>query len=549
MASDDNEFADLGRSLQRGTLGHLEPEELDAILGWVAGSQRRAAAELRVLLGSPDADPHLLRRVYQQLDRVLFRNGSLFEEAAAVSGRVPRPQRRARYRRLMAAFHPDRSQGFADWLTPRSQAILHSYAAFRRGEAIPDEAPPEPAKPAPPVRPRRRIFPRVHFGPGLLPALRARLRGVHHLEAKILAIVAVAVFLPVLVLYLNEYPVPPGYDVAADWPPAPEGGSSLTEADPAPQSQAGLSPLSLRSLGASPSPLFVAGLPIDPGPAPQPLLVHAAPDAWATAFETLAHKAEAERVAARDELARSLAAQEIAAIEAAAEQESLRRRVAREAAAREAAAREAAVREAALREAAGREATAREAAAREAAVREAAAREATARESAAREAAVRETAAREAAAREVAAREATARATAAREASTLGVAGSSAAPSSMTQLRVAALIDSYRSAFEKGDLVAFMGHFGPEPRENTNRGRAWFEKNYEDLFAQSGQRKFALDIASITPTGDGDWKVSAAFDLRVDYRGRPAVHASGSVNYRVQQQPEGWRIDSIEYGN
>jgi ketosteroid isomerase-like protein len=119
----------------------------------------------------------------------------------------------------------------------------------------------------------------------------------------------------------------------------------------------------------------------------------------------------------------------------------------------------------------------------------------------------------------------------------------------MTQLRVAALIDSYRSAFEKGDLVAFMGHFGPEPRENTNRGRAWFEKNYEDLFAQSGQRKFALDIASITPTGDGDWKVSAAFDLRVDYRGRPAVHASGSVNYRVQQQPEGWRIDSIEYGN
>jgi hypothetical protein len=365
MAPDDHEFADLGRSLQRGTLGHLEPEELDAILGWVAGSQRRAAAELGALLGSPDADPDLLRRVYQQLDRALFRNGSLFEEAAGVSERVPRPQRRARYRRLMAAFHPDRSQGFADWLTPRSQAILHSYAAFRRGDAAPVAPPPEPKKPAPRVRPRRRFLPRVHFGPGLLPTLRASLRGVRHLEAKILGIVAAAVFLPVLVLYLNQYPVPPGYDVAADWPPAPEGGSSLTDAGPAPQSQAGLSPLSLRSLGASPSPLFAAGLPIDPDPAPQPLFVHAAPDAWAPAFETLSHKAEAERVAARDELARSLAAQEIAAIEAAAEQESLRRRVAREAAAREAAAREAAAREVAAREAAAREAAAREAAARE----------------------------------------------------------------------------------------------------------------------------------------------------------------------------------------
>jgi hypothetical protein len=564
MAADEA-LADLARRLRGGTLDRVAPEELDAILGWVTGAKRRAGAELEALLGSSQADPALLWDVYQQLDQVLFWDGILREEAAGVSATVPSPERRARYRRLMTAFHPDRYPDRAEWFTPRSQAILQSYGEFRHETPGRKAAPTEAKKPAPRPPPRRRFLPRVHFGPGLLVTVRDSLRRVRYLEIKLLAIVATALFVPVLVIYLNQYPVPTGYDFPAHGAPDSEGGiAAIAEEASGPEEH---SPNRENQQSAAPVP--------DPeGYELESQGEMTAPEPWEKALAALGQKSEGERAAARDAIARELAAQEIAAIEAAARQATKERREAREAAAREAVAREAATRQAAAREAAAREAAAREAAAREVAAREAAAREAAAREAAAREAAAREAAAREAAAREAAAREAAARdaaareaaareaaaretaaleaaarEAAAREAATVDVADSRAAPSSMTQLRVAALIDSYRIAFENGDIVAFMRHFGPDPRENTNRGRAWFEKNYKDLFAQSWQRKFALDIYAIAPTSGGDWKVSANYDLRIDYLTRPAVHVSGPVHYRVQNQPEGWRIDSIEYGN
>jgi hypothetical protein len=546
----DGALDDLARRLRGGTLDRVAPEELDAILGWVTGAKRRAGAELEALLGSSQADPALLWDVYQQLDQVLFWDGILREEAAGVSATVPSPERRARYRRLMTAFHPDRYPDRAEWFTPRSQAILQSYGEFRHETPGRKAAPTEAKKPAPRPPPRRRFLPRVHFGPGLLVTVRDSLRRVSHLEIKLLAIVATALFVPILVMYLNQYPVPTGYDFPALGAPDSEGGiAAIAEEASGPEEQP---PNRENQQSAAPAP--------DPeGYELESQGEMTAPEPWEKALAALGQKSEEERAAARDAIARELAAQEIAAIEAAARQATKARReareaaareaVAREAAARQAAAREAAAREAAAREAAAREAAAREAAAREAAAREAAAREAAAREAAAREAAAREAAAREATAREAAAREAAAREVAAREAATVDVADSPATPSSMTQLRVAALIDSYRIAFEHGDIVAFMRHFGPDPRENTNHGRAWFEKNYKDLFAQSWQRKFALDIYAIAPTGEGNWKVSAQYDLRVDYLTRPTVVASGSVHYRIQPQAEGWRIDSIEYGN
>ncbi|AHE99979.1 hypothetical protein [Thioalkalivibrio paradoxus] len=208
-ASDDNLQA-LASRLRQGMAWRLDDRELDAVLAWIAAGDAGFAAPLAEYLGPSQTDPELLRRIFEQLDRQIFRDGALQEEAAGVGQRLTVEARRVRYRRLMAAFHPDRHPELVQWVTPRSQAIHQAYARFRRNAAAGEPAPPQTQAMRPrhgaPAPVARRRWRRIHFGPGLLVLLRGQLAQVRNLQAKILTLVAIMAFLPVLHIYLTQGP-------------------------------------------------------------------------------------------------------------------------------------------------------------------------------------------------------------------------------------------------------------------------------------------------------------------------------------------------------
>lgn len=320
MTVSDPKPIDLARCLRGGTLQRLNAEELDVVLGWITRARRPSVVEFETLFGNPDADPTLLRQVFEQLDTVLFSDGDLNEVAASVTSSVAEARRRARYRRLMAAFHPDRCPGLAPWLTPRSQAIHRSYTRFRRGESA-TLVPIEPARPASAGQRgsmpfRKRNFPKIRFGFGfgLLDPLRGRLRNVRYLEAKILAVLATIFFFPVLVLSLSPRPVPVSDGLRTPASPDPV---VVGDSPSLPGEMSDSATLSLRNLGER---LSIESIPYDSsvhtsGATGSSPMVLTSPTLRESAIEALSAKAEMERVAARDAIARLVAAREWGAME------------------------------------------------------------------------------------------------------------------------------------------------------------------------------------------------------------------------------------------
>lgn len=138
----------LARRLLSGRTGLLDAPELDALLSWLAGGQRHGALQLSVTLGRPQDRPDRVKALYQLLDRQLLGAGRLDAQAAQLAGdHQSDSAKKARFRRLIQAFHPDRYPELAEWLTPRAQLIHQSYAAFKRGEPLPAAAS-QPARPA-----------------------------------------------------------------------------------------------------------------------------------------------------------------------------------------------------------------------------------------------------------------------------------------------------------------------------------------------------------------------------------------------------------------
>jgi len=127
----------LARRLLNGRAPRLDAAELDAVLSWLSGGQRHGAAQLSRTLGNPHSCPRQVAALYQLLDVQLLHGGRLDPGAAHVAGSPTDGEKKARYRRLIQAFHPDRYPELAAWLTPRSQLVNQAYAAFKRGEAPP----------------------------------------------------------------------------------------------------------------------------------------------------------------------------------------------------------------------------------------------------------------------------------------------------------------------------------------------------------------------------------------------------------------------------
>lgn len=138
----------LARRLLRRQADRLTASELDAVLSWLSGGQRHGALQLCVTLGRPQNEPETVAALYQLLDRQLLGAGRLDAHAAHLADRdLPQSERKARFRRLIQAFHPDCHPHLSAWLTPRAQLIHQSYAAFKLGEPWP-AAPPTQAAPS-----------------------------------------------------------------------------------------------------------------------------------------------------------------------------------------------------------------------------------------------------------------------------------------------------------------------------------------------------------------------------------------------------------------
>lgn len=129
----------LARRLLSGQVGILSADELDSVLSWLSGGQRNGAAQLTAVLGPPSHCPQVVSILYRALDQQLLAGGELNAALAHIGGARSDSERKARFRRLIQAFHPDRFPELSAWLTPRAQIIHLAYAAFKRGEPLPGE--------------------------------------------------------------------------------------------------------------------------------------------------------------------------------------------------------------------------------------------------------------------------------------------------------------------------------------------------------------------------------------------------------------------------
>lgn len=123
---------------------------------------------------------------------------------------------------------------------------------------------------------------------------------------------------------------------------------------------------------------------------------------------------------------------------------------------------------------------------------------------------------------------------------------STAPPLMPVEQQVRAAIEGYRSAFERGDIEAYLNRLSANPSENANQGREWFQQSYSRLFEQTERRSLRIDIENMRRDGSA-WQVAGRFEMEVVYPGRAPVTASGQIRYRVVQQGGEWRIDRVNY--
>ena len=203
----------LARRLLADRAGRLSAVELDAVLSWLGGGERHGAGRLSIALGRPQTRPHRVSQLYTLLDRQFFPRGRLDLQAAHLVGSGSRAEQKARFRRLIQAFHPDRYPEMADWLTPRSQALHKAYVAFKRGETLVQTVPvpkPSPARPKPDADPDhpwqpgpfRRSARLVPERSGWLRRLFTWGRRTQRLSTMLVAGLALVVLLPLLALHL-----------------------------------------------------------------------------------------------------------------------------------------------------------------------------------------------------------------------------------------------------------------------------------------------------------------------------------------------------------
>lgn len=516
--------------------------ELDAALSWLSGSERHGGDALASRIGPALEQPGRRIAVYDRLSAQLFRNGQLDLPGAHVDIDIDIELRRARYRRLMTAFHPDRFPAHAGWLTSRSQAVLASYGRFRRGEPPenrrPDAAPDHKPKSEARVRPgwsrdRRSARLTPVAGPGPLARLRTWLLGIENLQRRILLVLAVLCLVPVLYAYLVYKPYRDIHTPAPELADSGAGAYSVSSAQSRPTAketapdaqsveQAVLAHNTRREMPEI-LPSWHRDRTTNPSVSPDPGAGSSAADLVDTQQKSLpespdlqgnaAGQPEQPRQSARPDPAAptSSPTDHLSSTMTAGSPTDSRSREPMQSA------RDTPIAEpgpTAERSTPPEPGSAQEPLSDEPALADA--------ESAPR------------AGQSLSTRSAE-------------VAEAAAALDQQRREHIQDLLAGYRTSFENGWLEEFLKYFTATPRENSHQGRDWFRSNYGWLFENTAERELNIDILDMTGAGD-HWIVLARFEMRVDYPDRPTTRSARQVRYRIEtNEHDQFRIAAIEY--
>ncbi len=541
--------------------------ELDAVLNWLSGSERAGARELIRHIGTPRERPDLTNSIFHRLDHQLFDCGRLVLQRAFVDAGIADKERRARFRRLMTAFHPDHHPDDSGWLTPRSQAIHEAWRQFRTGQEDTEKTlTQEPSRHEdgntadirrPPERRSARLIP---ISPALMVRLRARLLRVEHLQGKALLAIAVISAVPVAWMYFAYQPyraqIPTQVQSQPSSPPEaaiahPEPALTTGEVPPVVE-QPGEPAATSRPTGWEVehtrlvAAVFEAVEQLEPTRVATDTLPTAPPESEYTLADSATLLNITEPVATMDEIPGAAPVEPPVQEEQHEDQPDTQRLPERTADATEPTETEpretpqAPDEEEAATQTepvtsttdlppdpavVGVDPTTSEAGS-----------EATRSEPEVTDSPIESV---EPAVTEEPAPDPPDQA-APEELPTIVVDAAEA------RQRITQLLGSYRQTFESGHLDGLLGHFTDHPRENTNEGRRWLRRNYQRLFENSSRREMSIEIENISYTGQS-WQVEGRFNLHIEYPERRSVRATRVVRYTIREENEQLRIASIEY--
>ncbi len=541
----------------------FDASELDAVLNWLSGSERAGAGELIRHIGTPRERPDLTNRIFFQLDGQLFDCGRLILQRAFVDAGVDEGERRARFRRLMTAFHPDHHPSDTGWLTPRSQAIHEAWRRFRSGEddAVKDLAKHpgarRPGKPAEKYRsPERRSARLVPISPALLARIRTHLQQVEHLQGKALLAIAVISFIPVAWVYFAHQPyraqapsqvqvqTPPEHGVVPATHPEPPVAEREPLSQPVQQAETPSTAGATAWEEVNARLVAAAFEAVESAEAPLPVVEPLAEGTLAAAEDV---PAEPEPVAEVTQTATPQHTTADITEEASSAESRTPARVADAAEAVESSGQEPPSSRGepeAVATAQSTEVPVEEAGDPRPAVAEAD----TAAADDTGDAGDSEPEPAEELPEPIKAEPVLAAVGLPEDPLDHAAMEEETGPMDPAEAeqRITQLLRSYRQTFERGQLDGLLGHFTDHPRENANEGRRWLRRNYQQLFDSSSSRQMTIEIENISHTGEA-WQVDGRFDLHIDYHERRSVRASRVVRYTILEENEQFRIASIEY--
>jgi ketosteroid isomerase-like protein len=115
---------------------------------------------------------------------------------------------------------------------------------------------------------------------------------------------------------------------------------------------------------------------------------------------------------------------------------------------------------------------------------------------------------------------------------------------------ILALIESFRTAYERKDLTAVMALFGTEARDRNVTGRQAVEQLYVRNFAAlDGIRYDLAQLGVKAPAGSGDLVVEGRFRIRATHlTGKPRpMDVAGPIRWLLRRENGALRIVAIEY--
>lgn len=213
--AEGGQYTDFIGGLVRGDVSPPTSGQLDALLHWLVGRHNPAAESIAAAFHAQGvAEDSAQERTLLYLDAVLF---SHEKDPYRLFGLMPGCDLdaiRARHKRLLQVFHPDRHKDHEQWFTERSERLNQAYAYLKAHHGRPHSTlssatitpPPAPRRPArTATAPARSPWQSLAANRGALRRqLKAHLGSSDHLERRVYIILFAVPVVLLVVVYLKQ---------------------------------------------------------------------------------------------------------------------------------------------------------------------------------------------------------------------------------------------------------------------------------------------------------------------------------------------------------